>query len=527
MLPDKDKTKEQLINELVGSRQRVAELETLETERKQAGEALLESEEKYRSLINNVKLGIFRSTPEPAGRFLEVNPAMEEITGYSVVRDDAGKILYFDGIVEDITERKRAEERLQHLNAVLRAIRNVNQLIAREKDRDRLLESICDSLIETRGYYNAWIALLDESRRLLMTAEAGLGKAFLPMVKRLKRGELTVCGQRALSQSDVVVTEDPFSTCTDCPLANKYSGRGALTVRLEHGGKVYGFLSASIPAALTADEEEQALFQEVTQDLAFALHDIELDEERKQAEEREKKLQQELYLSSRLAAVGELAAGVAHEINNPLTGIMGFSQRLLRKSTDEKVNQDLERIHNEALRAAKVVENLLTFARRHEPQREYYDINDIEQKALDLRAYELKTGNIKVALDLAPSLSTAMVDFRQIQEVFLNIILNAEQAMIEANKGVKLSIKTEEMKGCIRVMFTDDGPGIPAGQLDKVFDPFFTTRGAKGGTGLGLSICHGIVAEHGGKIRARSKPGKGATFVVELPVITEEVDEGK
>jgi len=580
MIPDKDKTKEQLVDEMAVLCQRIAELEILET------------------------------------------------------------------------KRKWTEQRLEHLNAVLRTIRKVNQLIAREKDPDRLLESICDSFIITRGYYNIWIALLDESQRLLVTAEAGLGKAFLPMVKRLKRGELTICGQRALLQSDVVVTEDPFSSCTDCPLANKYSGRGALTIRLEHGGKVYGLLSASIPAALIADEEEQALFQEIAKDITLALHDIEFEEEykqaeeeiqiqrarfesiferslegivtldinnnileantgfenifgykrkeiigkrlddlivperfysteakeldkmaldgilsnetirkrkdgteinvsmsagpietgeeigglfvifrditeRKQAEEREKQLQQELYLSSRLASIGELSAGVAHEINNPLTGILGFSQRLLRKSTDEKVKQDLERIHNEALRAAKVVENLLAFARQTKPMREHLDINDIVQKTLELRAYELKTGNIKVALDLAPSLPKIIVDSHQMQEVFLNIILNAEQTMTEASRGGKLTIKTQETKGYIRISFGDDGPGIAAEHLDKLFDPFFTTRGENGGTGLGLSVCHGIVVEHGGKMIARSKPGRGATFFVELPTATEEIDESK
>jgi len=243
--------------------------------------------------------------------------------------------------------------------------------------------------------------------------------------------------------------------------------------------------------------------------------------ERKQAEEREKELQQQLNLSSRLASIGELAAGVAHEISNPLTGILGFSQRLMRKSTDEEVSRDLEMIHNEAQRVAKVVGNLLTFARRREPRREYSDINGILRKALEMRAYELKTSGLQVVTSLATSLPKTMADFNQIQEVFLNIILNAEQAMSEANGGTKLSIKTQQTGDYIRISFADDGPGVPAEQLDKVFDPFFTTRGEKGGTGLGLSLCHGIVVEHGGKIYAKSKPGKGATFIVELPVTTE------
>jgi len=240
--------------------------------------------------------------------------------------------------------------------------------------------------------------------------------------------------------------------------------------------------------------------------------------ERKQAEEKEKQLQEELNRSSRLAAIEELAAGVAHHINNPLTGILGFSQRLLRKTTNENIKKDLERIHNEGYRVAKVVENLLTFARRREPKREYANMNDIVQKALELRSYELKTSNIEVVTDLAPRLPEIIVDFHQIQEVFLNIILNAEQVMTEAHGGGKLTIITHKIKDYIIVEFADDGPGIPAEHLDKLFDPFFTTRGEKGGTGLGLSVCHGIVTKHGGRIYAKSKPGKGATFIVEFPL---------
>jgi len=240
--------------------------------------------------------------------------------------------------------------------------------------------------------------------------------------------------------------------------------------------------------------------------------------ERKQAEKREQELQRELHLSSRLAAIGELAAGIAHQINNPLTGVLGFSQRLLRKSTDQEVSQDLKRIYTEAERAAKVVQNLLTFARRRQPQKQYSDINEIMESALELRAYELKTSNIEVIADLTPKLPEVMLDFYQIQEVFLNIILNAEQAITEANGGGKLTIKTEERKGYLRATFTDDGHGIPAENLGKIFDPFFTTKGKRGGTGLGLSVCHGIATEHGGKIYAKSKPGKGTTFFVELPL---------
>jgi two-component system NtrC family sensor kinase len=164
------------------------------------------------------------------------------------------------------------------------------------------------------------------------------------------------------------------------------------------------------------------------------------------------------------------------------------------------------------------VQSLLTFARRRQPKKEYTDINDIVNKTLELRAYALQTGNIKVVTTLAPRLPQIMVDFSQMQEVFLNIILNAEQAMGEARGKGKLTIKTSRIKDYVRISFADSGPGIPPENLDKVFDPFFTTREEKGGTGLGLSACHGIVTEHGGRIYATSKPGKGATFFVELPL---------
>jgi len=240
--------------------------------------------------------------------------------------------------------------------------------------------------------------------------------------------------------------------------------------------------------------------------------------ERKRAEEREKRLQAELNLSSRLASVGELAAGVAHEINNPLTGIIGFSQRLLRKSNDETSKRDLERIFGEAQRAARVVENLRTFARRSEPKKEMININDVLNKSIEMRAYELKTSNIEIVADLAFEIPPVMADFHQIQQVFLNIIMNAEQVMKETKKGTKLIIKTQKIGKLFQISFTDDGPGISEENIDKIFHPFFTTRGDRGGTGLGLSICHGIITDHGGNIYFKSTLGKGTTFFVELPV---------
>ena len=186
---------------------------------------------------------------------------------------------------QDITERKRTEKRINHINLILRAIRNVNQLIIGEKDREKLLKGACDNLVKTRGYHNAWIALLDKEGKLRTCAEAGLGKDFLPMIELLKRGKLTTCCQKALKQQEAVITENPVLACTECPLAQKYSGRAGFSIRLEHSGKVCGLMVVSIAADLAVDQEEQGLFKEVAGDIAFGLYNIDLDEERKQSEE--------------------------------------------------------------------------------------------------------------------------------------------------------------------------------------------------------------------------------------------------
>jgi signal transduction histidine kinase len=178
----------------------------------------------------------------------------------------------------------------------------------------------------------------------------------------------------------------------------------------------------------------------------------------------------------------------------------------------------VEAITREAKRAVGVVKNLLTFARKHTPVRQLAQINNIIEDVLQLRAYEHKVNNVQIDTRFASELPEIMVDYFQMQQVFLNIILNAEYAMIEAHKQGALTITTERFNSNIKVTFTDDGPGINQKDLARLFDPFFTTKVVGKGTGLGLSICYGIVTGHSGKIYAQSEMGSGATFVVELPI---------
>ena len=244
--------------------------------------------------------------------------------------------------------------------------------------------------------------------------------------------------------------------------------------------------------------------------------------ERKMAEEARQKMEEQLSLSGRLAAVGELAAGVAHELNNPLSAIQAFAQFLAsRKDLDETTRSDVETIYKEAQRATRITSNLLSFSRKHKPEKGFVSINEIVEKSLELHVYRMKVNNIIVEMELAPDLPHTMADFHQMQQVFANIITNAEQAITEAKGEGKLLIRTQKAGEMIEIAFTDDGPGITKDNLPRVFDPFFTTKAVGKGTGLGLGICYGIVQEHSGRLYARSKLGEGTTFVVELPIVPE------
>ena len=230
------------------------------------------------------------------------------------------------------------------------------------------------------------------------------------------------------------------------------------------------------------------------------------------------KMEEQLIVTDRLASVGELVSGVAHEVNNPLTSIVGFSELLLAANVPDAVKEDLKVINREAQRASGIVRNLLTFARRHNPEKQMVDVNDTIQAVLDLRTYEEKVNNIMAIKYFASDLPKITADGFQLRQVFLNLIINAEYFMIESHGKGTLSIKTERDRDIIRISFTDDGPGILEENAKHLFDPFFTTKEVGKGTGLGLSICHGIITEHGGRIYAKSGLGKGATFVVELPI---------
>lgn len=233
---------------------------------------------------------------------------------------------------------------------------------------------------------------------------------------------------------------------------------------------------------------------------------------------QQRKMTERLIRSDRLASLSEMAAGLAHEVNNPLTAVMGFAYLVQQNpNLPPEIKDDINSIYNEGKRAADVIKNFLTFARGHKPEKQAIFINDIIESTLRLRHSQMTKENVTVMVNFAEDLPAVKGDISQLQQVFLNIMLNAEHFMYQVNKKGTLSITTRQDEDRIKVYIQDDGPGIPQEKLSRVFDPFYTTKQVGEGTGLGLSICHGVVVEHGGAIYAESRPGEGATFIIELP----------
>jgi len=244
--------------------------------------------------------------------------------------------------------------------------------------------------------------------------------------------------------------------------------------------------------------------------------------------DRLKSTQAQLLQAEKLSAIGQLVAGVAHELNNPLTSVIGYAQLLqeeLREASEGNTTRptpdlthDLRRIAEESERAAKIVRNLLAFARRQTAARAEQDIADVMSRVLALRAYEFRLNAIELETDFEPGLPPVLGDGGQLQQALLNLLLNAEQAMrARPVRSIRVGARHVRESDAVELFITDSGHGIPDENLRRIFDPFFTTREVGEGTGLGLSICYGIVRDHGGQISVESRLGQGTTFKVLLP----------
>jgi signal transduction histidine kinase len=251
--------------------------------------------------------------------------------------------------------------------------------------------------------------------------------------------------------------------------------------------------------------------------------------ERKKLDDENRDIFHQLLQAEKMAALGQTISGVAHELNNPLATILSWAERLSERPTLEpSLRRGLETILSESERAARIVRNLLTFARKRQTTRAMVDVNQVVRATLALRAYEQRVSNITVIDALAAGLPQVFADGHQVQQVLLNLVINAEQAMLSTNGRGILVVRSwhEAAQEAIILEINDDGPGIPDEVQPKIFDPFFTTKEVGKGTGLGLTVAYAIVQEHGGRIRLESHPSRGTSFYVELPVTGAQPPQG-
>jgi two-component system NtrC family sensor kinase len=241
--------------------------------------------------------------------------------------------------------------------------------------------------------------------------------------------------------------------------------------------------------------------------------------ERKKLQDQARDLYQQLAQSEKLAALGQTMSGVAHELNNPLATILACAERLASRRLDELTRRDLDAIHNAAERAARIVRNLQTFVRKRHTTRTTVDINQVVRETLALRAYEQRIANVVILEALAAGIPPVFADPHQLQQIVLNLVINAEQAMLGAHgRGTLILRSWQDLdRDAVMLEVCDDGPGVPEEVQTKIFDPFFTTKAVGQGTGLGLTVAYAIAQEHGGRLSVRSSPGRGASFLLELP----------
>ncbi len=442
----------------------------------------------------------------------------------------AGDDRILEGFISDITYRKHAEDRVDHLNRVLRAVRDVNQLIVRERDRDALIQQACRLLVDHRSYNAALIVLTDNDGRPHAWSEAGMGNGFPALAEMLERGELPACCASARDTDAPCLIADRDAICGDCPERGDDCESDTLCVRLAYSDTVYGHLAATLPHDIGQDAEERELFADLAGDLAYALNVMADRAARARAEQDREDIQKQLFQAQKMEAVGQLAGGVAHDFNNILQAMMGYTQMLVDTAiANGDPCEELEEINKGIDRAATLTRQLLAFSRRQIMQPLPMDLNAVIEDMLRMLRRVIGE-HIRLAWLPGNHVGQVYADVGMMEQILMNLCLNGRDAMPD---GGDLTIETQNVlidsEYCanhawakpgrfVLLTVTDTGCGMNPETLDRAFEPFFTTKGEGKGTGLGLATVYGIIQQHEGMISAYSEEGTGSTFKVYLPL---------
>ena len=381
----------------------------------------------------------------------------------------------------------------------------IGSVLDEERLRDAVLRIACEALRVDGGILTA----VDADGSLPVLASRGVGtKCPAQLPPETAEHEALRCGRitRVAGNAEAArIRGLEFLDASGLLIAPLHvQERWSVTLVLFHG-----------PGRRALDEADVRRLESL---LRFV--DVALSNARLVAERRE--LQAQLLQTEKMSALGMLVAGVAHELNNPLTSVLGFSELLTEREASPSKRAMLERIGLETKRAALIVQSLLTFSRKHRPEKRLIDVNDLVKQVIDFRALERSAGDVEFACSLFDGLPALYVDPHQFHQVLLNLLNNAEQAAREGGAPRRVDVATSFIDGKVRIVVSDSGPGIRPEHIKQVFLPFFTTKPVGRGTGLGLSICYGIIEEHGGRIHVECPAEGGAAFVVELPAATAE-----
>ena len=425
-------------------------------------------------------------------------------------------------------EHRRAVQRIEHLNRVLRAIRDVDQLIAHERDRDAFIRMACRLLVDSRGYASALIILTDQDNRPASWAETGLDAVYVTLAAMLEKGEIPPCCSCVRSDDEVFLIDQRQEVCRQCPVADAYRVLDALCARLTHDGTSFGYLIVSLERGLAAEAEERALFLEMTGDLAYALYVLQMDEARKESERQREALEVQLFQVQKLESVGRLAGGVAHDYNNMLSVIIGFAELGLEKvEANDPLYTNFEEILLAANRSKEITRQLLAFARQQTIAPKVLDLNATVESMLKMLRH-LIGEDIDLAWRPKADLWPVKVDPTQIDQILANLCVNARDAIADVGKiTIETDMATFDGAYCAQhagfvpgdfviLAVSDDGSGIDKETLNNIFEPFFTTKGVGQGTGLGLATVYGIVRQNEGFINVYSEPDNGTTFKIYL-----------
>lgn len=429
--------------------------------------------------------------------------------------------------------RAKQRHELEEKNRNLSVLSALAERVHRSADLGFMYDTFLEVTKDLSIYSTMALYLVEQDgdgRRAVLQLDKGLSRDYIEHASIIPESE-GVTWRVIKSGEPVYYNEQSSDKNPLGPAGKRMQQKAIFSMPIKYGVQTIGVINFGSTERDYFDKSDIEIMLSLGNQMGTAIAKVKmLEEARERAIELErlytdlKSTQDQLIQSEKLASLGQLVSSIAHEINNPLTPILGYSQMLLAQPDieDDKRDRFLQVIHQSADKVRKIVENLLSFARKDKPQREYADVNEILEGAIEFRQYQLNLENIEVVRDFDPELPKTMLDSNQVQQVFTNIILNAYHAMTSSRKREGRLEITSAVNGAgmIEVTFKDTGPGVPADIQNKIFDPFFTTKPTGVGTGLGLSVSYGIIKEHDGNIAVESNAQEGGTvFSITLPVL--------